>query len=712
MQHKCIYKYLYTVQRTMKFISICFIILISNKVDAQTPETNPDKLRTTNWYFGTNAALKFKNDSITQLSNGKTNHWEGTAVATGQDGELHFYTDGIRIWNNSGVVVNSANPLLGRQSATQAVSLIPSRSSDSIYHIFTNTDAGAAESKTYYYKVKFNSNFGATEISKTLVQSLGTEKGNTLNHHNARDQWYVSHMYSGNQFYSFLLKDTSKICCPVLARGVTNYDVSVKASSQGQLKFSNNGTLMVDAICNPFENRADLYVFSQEEGTVKFDTSLNIFRPYGASFNNGGTSLFLSNTQGKLYKYHTTEKTLIEISSYLKKDITGLQLTFNDNIIVSEPVGNTLSIIDSEGSFTKDSIILTTGESHYSLPNFNASYFYTPSIDFAYTEDCWGHSYNFEGRDTLQATSWKWIFEKGSVSDSLFTKHCKYPFSDTGKWEVSHIASTATRSDTVTKTLTIRPKWKNDVLGKDTFYCTGDSINLTLQAPIDMHCIHWNDEEPNLDESLGPIVDYDHFHTDTLLVDTAGTYIVKLTNKTFCQMWDTIAIREEARPSKSVISRSGQELESSIVAAEYRWYFNGSLKNTTTDSKLTPDSNGYWQVQLISEYGCESELSDSFNVGFAGIDKRYETLDLRFEIYPNPSDGNITIAVPKGGDYQVKLSTIGGQLVSRGGPNFQSELYRSVNKKIELDIKLPAANYILTLTNAEGDMGSRQITIY
>jgi len=31
-------------------------------------------------------------------------------------------------------------------------------------------------------------------------------------------------------------------------------------------------------------------------------------------------------------------------------------------------------------------------------------------------------------------------------------------------------------------------------------------------------------------------------------------------------------------------------------------------------------------------------------------------------------------------------------------------------KRIELDIKLPAANYILT--NAEGDMGSRQITIY
>jgi hypothetical protein len=162
-------------------------------------------------------------------------------------------------------------------------------------------------------------------------------------------------------------------------------------------------------------------------------------------------------------------------------------------------------------------------------------------------------------------------------------------------------------------------------------------------------------------------------------------------------------VREYARPSKSVISRNGRELESSIVAAEYRWYFNGSLKNTTTDSKLTPDSNGYWQVQLISEYGCESELSDSFNVGFAGIDKRYETLDLRFEIYPNPSDGNITIAVPKGGDYQVLIYDMTGKLIYNTS--------QSLSLLFELELELVSGTYLLTLSDEDGNVGTKQVVV-
>ena len=475
---------------------------------------------------------------------------------------------------------------------------------------------------------------------------------------------------------------------------------------------------------------SEIYQFNSELGKVSYLYSTNTIRlPISCEFSNDENNIYISERGRSIIKYSLQKSNQIEFQASasviwtspspfldvrLQKSGNKILANFPDSSHIGE-----INNIDSNSSsviFKENAIDLNGKIQSYGLPVFNASYFYTPSIDFAYTEDCWGHSYNFEGRDTLNASSWKWTFEKGSVSDSLFTKHCKYTFPDTGKWEVSHIASAATRSDTVTKTLTIRPQWQQDALGKDTFYCTGDSINLTLQAPIDMHCIHWNDEEPNLDESLGEILDYDHFHSDTLLVDTAGTYIVKLTNKTFCQMWDTIVIREEASPSKSVINRSGRQLESSIVAAEYRWYFNGEIDTLTFQPFYLPTANGYWQVQLISKYGCESELSDSFNVGFAGIAKRYETLDLRFEIYPNPSDGNITIAVPKEGNYTIQIIDLNGKVVSmpvrRGGSDFKRELYRSVNKQIELDIKLPAANYILTLTNAEGDMGSRQITIY
>jgi hypothetical protein len=703
--------------RILKSISICFIILISNLVDAQIPETNPNYHAADNWVFGDSVWLQFTSDSIYSKSIDFTSREASSCFS--DDTGLLYYSSPITFWNlkNNSKLGN----FKGHVSSTQG-SLLESTEDTINFFVSGENNHNFNNSINHYI---INNLDSIVRVKKIMIAS--TEQLSSINHQNQKYIWVTTHLSTSNEFYTFLLKNNTTLCPVVTAIGGDYTLGTVTPQNNGyQIKFSPSGNILT-AIRSDFDAtanaRVDLAKFDSESGKLGNNVYFRTVVPSRVCFSQFETKLYVSSnrvSQVSLESWNNSaiSSSLIDVLPIQSYNISDLSISPNGTILFGIADSTFLGEIkspDSLGSkcnIVSKSLELNYGKCKYGLPNFNASYFHTPSIDFAYTEDCWGHAYSFEGRDTLQATSWKWIFEKGSVSDSLFTKHCKYTFPDTGKWVVSHMTSTATRSDTVTKTLTIRPQWQQDALGKDTFYCTGASINLTLQAPIDMHCIHWNDEEPNLDESLGPIVDYDHFHIDTLLVDTAGTYIVKLTNKTFCQMWDTITIREYARPSKSVINRSGQELESSIVAAEYRWYFNGSLKNTTTDSKLTPDSNGYWQVQLISEYGCESELSDSFNVGFAGIDKRYETLDLRFEIYPNPSDGNITIAVPKGGDYQVKLSTIGGQLVSRGGPNFQSELYRSVNKKIELDIKLPAANYILTLTNAEGDMGSRQITIY
>jgi hypothetical protein len=139
------------------------------------------------------------------------------------------------------------------------------------------------------------------------------------------------------------------------------------------------------------------------------------------------------------------------------------------------------------------------------------------------------------------------------------------------------------------------------------------------------------------------------------------------------------------------------------VAAEYRWYFNGSLKNTTTDSKLTPDSNGYWQVQLVSEYGCDSELSESLLVGFASIPSIKATNPLSFKVYPNPSDGNITIAVPKGGDYQVLIYDMTGKLIYNTS--------QSLSLLFELELELVSGTYLLTLTDEDGNVGTKQVVV-
>ena len=143
------------------------------------------------------------------------------------------------------------------------------------------------------------------------------------------------------------------------------------------------------------------------------------------------------------------------------------------------------------------------------------------------------------------------------------------------------------------------------------------------------------------------------------------------------------------------MSRSGNELTSSVTADQYRWYFNGSLKETTNDSKLKPDSNGYYQVQLVSEFGCESELSESLQVGFASIAELNR--QLQFMVYPNPSNGNFTIEVVTATDYSVEVYDMLGKLI----------LTEARASNIHIDQK---GSYIIRITSGD-KVGSKVVTV-
>ena len=78
MQHKCMYKYLYTVQRTMKFIFAYLLVSLSIVSYAQLPETNPTANFGNHWIFGRNVHLEFSDDTIYQYEISDMDWLEGT----------------------------------------------------------------------------------------------------------------------------------------------------------------------------------------------------------------------------------------------------------------------------------------------------------------------------------------------------------------------------------------------------------------------------------------------------------------------------------------------------------------------------------------------------------------------------------------------------------------------------------------------------------
>jgi hypothetical protein len=738
MQHKCIYKYLYTVQRTMKSIFAYLLVSLSIVSYAQLPETNPTANFGNHWIFGRNAHIEFNGDSIYQHRISGVDWLESSTSISDSLGRLIYYVAGDDIVNSNG---NSLSPRLYTDpSATQGVVIIKHTESDSFY-FFTSISNGW-NPYSILYKDSFNT-------YRSQFPFEGGEKQQAVNHQNGRDIWYANHAQTGDSIYFFLIQKDGMIECPVVTHTGNSY-VS-DAATQGQMKFSTDGKYLAEATftkpftlgINHFDNENasldSIYVLNKPNEP---DYSKRWF--FGLEFSPDSKRLYF--TEGRKFAglppvtLNQFDLSILDGDSIFNS-WTNLDTLFNleDGTLQLAPDGKIyfgianqsyLGVISNPNelgtacNYVREGLTLDSGGiCRYGLPTFNQSYFYTPQIDSKYEEDCQTNEYQFWGADTFGATSFEWRFRdvRNETLDVKSGKNISYTFSQAesleNKYEVTFIASNGTKTDSITKTLTIRPKLTEDFLGKDTFYCADTPIDLILHTPVDMHCIHWGAQNSQGDyEVLEPYSNlagdtvigyenfYGHINANTFrTIDTAGVYLARITNKAFCTAYDTITVEEYASPNKSVINRSGRELKSSIVAAEYRWYFNGSLKNTTTDSKLTPDSNGYWQVQLVSEFGCESELSDSFNVGFAGIDKRYETLDLRFEIYPNPSDGNITIAVPKGGDYQVLIYDMTGKLIYNTS--------QSLSLLFELELELVSGTYIITLTDDSGHKGSQKIEV-
>ncbi|MBL7836702.1 MAG: T9SS type A sorting domain-containing protein [Bacteroidetes bacterium] len=255
---------------------------------------------------------------------------------------------------------------------------------------------------------------------------------------------------------------------------------------------------------------------------------------------------------------------------------------------------------DSNVALEFNSISISPQKTLASLPNFNQSYFNTPSVDFAFNYDCTTNIISFEGRDTFYADSFNWRAQKafGFTSYSSKNKNPKITFADTGIFDVAFIATKGSRSDTVSKRITIYPKIEKDFLGKDSMYKSDALFNLVLKTPLNMHCISWQDS------SSSP----------TFTIDTTGVFSVTVTNKAFCTVSDTITITRCVNSlPKPILMRDKDTLKTlSSIADSFVWYRNGIIISITKDTFIELNDTGAYKISASKQGYCNN-MSDAFN---------------------------------------------------------------------------------------------------
>ena len=283
-------------KRIIKFV--CLIFLFSPSLCYAQKEANI-------WYFGVNAGLDFNYSPPKVLLDGQIVTAEGTSVISDKNGNLLFYTDGIKVWNKQHQVMPNGTGLRGGYSSTQSAMIVPFPGDNNRYYIFTtgaeSQNPGDLDDRGFYYNVvdiRLANGTGEVTIKNQPLLPKATEKLTAVKHSNEKDTWVLVHEADSDAFHAYLVTD-SGILPPVISRVGKQtkgpvYPGYLKASLQGNrltAAFSLSNTLL------------DLFIYDFDKTTGVITNPVNLTQEYcsyyGLEFSPDGTKLYASEVKFK-----------------------------------------------------------------------------------------------------------------------------------------------------------------------------------------------------------------------------------------------------------------------------------------------------------------------------------------------------------------------------------------------------------------------------
>ncbi|MBU2996847.1 T9SS type B sorting domain-containing protein [Cellulophaga baltica] len=280
---------------------------------------------TSNWYFGENAGITFNSDgSVTALSNGQLNTYEGCASISDDAGSLLFYTDGIRVYNRNHELMENGTGLYGDPSSTQSAIIVPKPEDPNIYYIFT-VDTTAYENDPdrglNYSTIDITANNGLGAVIQKNINLLAdcSEKiAAVVKNCFDKSLWVITlssdnGSYTGffNTYHAFEVNPNGVVNTAVKST-FTNSNIN---DPRGYLKITSDGKKIASANSSSglyiYDFDADTGIISNQEKLLNYIDDWNY---YGIEF---------SPNQEFLYTVRYTEgENVISESQLLQLDLT------------------------------------------------------------------------------------------------------------------------------------------------------------------------------------------------------------------------------------------------------------------------------------------------------------------------------------------------------------------------------------------------------
>lgn len=227
-----------------------------------------------------------------------------------------------------------------------------------------------------------------------------------------------------------------------------------------------------------------------------------------------------------------------------------------------------------------------------------------------------------------------------------------------GRFDVCGLGGQFDSSNPYTSGYQLLPRYTEDMkldlsvdLGNDTLFC-GDS--LILDAGATTYPISWSTGDT----------------TQTIVVDTAGTYIVTISDPGYGQsVSDTIFVDPGAATSAAftvdtLANNAFQFIDQSTSATSWSWTFGDGASSTLQNPLHTYIAQGVYTVTLVASSPCGID-STTFIIDLTvGIE---DGLEGEVTLWPNPNNGQFSVELPEGNwdEAVLTLRDALGRMVSK-----------------------------------------------
>lgn len=193
-----------------------------------------------------------------------------------------------------------------------------------------------------------------------------------------------------------------------------------------------------------------------------------------------------------------------------------------------------------------------------------------------------------------------------------------------------------------------------DFISTPTPNMTISSTNICEGTPVTFNAQNGSLYDWSLN-TIGNIVLSDGSGQYVLTPAISDNMVYVTANNSTCAGTDSIAITVNPSPTPTITNNTG--VLSTQTFPVYLWYFNGSPIPGATNIDFVPTQGGSYYVEVLNSSGCTGQ-SDPINVSGVGIDELITNLS----IYPNPTNGLVTIQTDLPIEYATVYSSIGKKL--------------------------------------------------